>query len=98
MKLIALVVRGDSMLPKFQDGDIIYIGREHDGVLPDYLGRDCAVRLVTGETYIKQLILGNEQGRFTLLSLNAPPMENMELLWATPVAFIMPAHSRHLLG
>lgn len=97
-KLVALVVRGDSMLPKYQDGDIIYINRAHDGVLPEYMGRDCAVRLSTGETYIKQIIFGNEEGRFTLLSLNAPPMENVEIVWATPVAFIMPSQSRHLLS
>lgn len=98
MKLVALVVRGDSMLPKYQDGDIIYIGRDHDGVLPEYLGRDCAVRLATGETYIKQIINGSEEGRFTLLSLNAPPIENVEVTWATPVAFIMPFSSRHLFS
>ena len=98
MKLVALVVRGDSMLPKYQDGDIIYIGRDHDGVLPEYLGRDCAVRLTTGETYIKQLIKGSAEGRFTLLSLNAPPIENVEIEWATPVAFIMPSHSRYLFS
>lgn len=96
-KLVALVVRGDSMLPKYQDGDIIYIARDHDGVLPDYMGRDCAVRLTSGETFIKQIIPGGEEGRFTLLSLNAGPMENMEVEWATPVAFIMPSHSRYLL-
>lgn len=78
--------------------DIIYISREHDGVLPEYLGCDCAVRLTSGETYIKQLIAGNELGRFTLLSLNAEPMNNVEVEWATPVAFIMPSHSRYLLG
>jgi repressor LexA len=98
MQLVALVVRGDSMLPKYQDGDIIYIGRDHDGLLPEYLGRDCAVRLATGETYIKQIIKGGEDGLFTLLSLNAPPIENVEIEWATPVAFIMPAHSRHMFG
>lgn len=96
MNLVALEVRGDSMLPKYSDGDIIYIGRDHDGVLPEYIGRDCAVRLETGETYIKQLIKGSEEGKFTLLSLNAPPIENVEIVWATPIAFIMPSHSRYL--
>ena len=95
--LIALVVRGDSMLPKYKDGDIIYIQRTHDGVLPEYVGEDCAVRLKTGETFIKQLIAGSEKGRFTLLSLNAPPLENVEVEWATLVRFVMPARSRQLL-
>lgn len=95
--LVALVVRGSSMLPKYKDGDIIYIQRTHDGVLPEYIGEDCAVRLSTGGTYIKQLIAGNEPGRFTLLSLNADPMENVEVEWATLVRFVMPARSRLLL-
>jgi repressor LexA len=67
-------------------------------VLLDYLGEDCAVRLTTGETYIKQLIKGSSPGLFTLLSLNAPPIENVEVEWATPVVFIMPARSRHLFS
>lgn len=96
--LIALVVNGTSMLPKYKDGDIIYIQREHDGLLPDYIGEDCAVRLTTGETYIKQLITGRTEGRFTLLSLNAAPIEDVEIEWATPVLFIMPARSRHILS
>lgn len=95
--LIALVVKGSSMLPKYKDGDIIYIQRTHDGVLPEYIGEDCAVRLAGGETFIKQLIEGNKPGRFTLLSLNAPPMENVEVEWATLVRFVMPARSRQLL-
>lgn len=96
--LVALMVKGSSMLPKYKDGDIIYIQRDHDGILPDYVGEDCAVRLHGGETYIKQLIHGNQPGRFTLLSLNADPIENVEIEWATPVLFIMPARSRHLLS
>lgn len=95
--LIALVVRGSSMLPKYREGDIIYIQRTHEGLLPEYLGEDCAVRLASGETYIKQIIEGNEPNRYTLISLNAPPMENVEVEWATLVRFVMPARSRELL-
>ena len=93
-KLVALMVDGSSMLPKYKDGDIIYIQRNHDGVLEQDIGDDCAVRLVTGETYIKQLTRGSVEGRFTLRSLNAPDMENVEVEWATPILFIMPAKSR----
>jgi len=93
-KLVALMVEGSSMLPKYREGDIIYIQRSHDGVLDKYLGQDCAVRLATGETYLKQLVRGSEPNRFTLRSLNAPDMENVEVEWATPVVFIMPAWTR----
>lgn len=96
--LEALVVRGSSMLPKYRDGDIIYIKRDHIGILPDYLGEDCAVRLVSGETYVKQIVHGSEPQTFTLISLNAEPIENVEIEWATPVLFIMPSRSRHLLA
>ncbi len=86
------------MLPKYRDGDIIYIQRDHEGVLPEYIGEDCAVRLATGETYIKQLMRGSRPDRFTLLSLNAPPIEDVEVEWATLVRFVMPARSRQLLS
>jgi DNA-binding Xre family transcriptional regulator len=74
-KLVALMVDGSSMLPKYKDGDIIYIQRE---------------------TYIKQLTRGSVEGRFTLRSLNAADMEDVEVEWATPVLFIMPAKSRKM--
>lgn len=96
-KIIALMVEGSSMLPKYKDGDIIYIQRTHEGILEDYLGEDCAVRLKSGETFIKQLVHGSQPGRFTLRSLNAPDMDNVEVEWATPVLFIMPARSRRAL-
>lgn len=96
-KLIALVVEGSSMLPKYRDGDIIYIQRNHDGMLEEYIGEDCAVRLVTGETYVKQLARGSSPTRFNLRSLNAPDMEDVEIEWATPVLFIMPARARKML-
>ena len=47
-KLVALMVEGSSMLPKYSDGDIIYIQRTHEGILEDDVGDDCAVRLKSG--------------------------------------------------
>lgn len=95
--LVALIVRGDSMLPKYKDGDIIYIQRQHDGVLAHYVGEDCAVRLASGETYIKQLAYGSKPGWYSLRSLNAAEMVDVEIEWATPVMFIMPRRARELM-
>lgn len=94
--LIALMVDGSSMLPKYRDGDIIYVQRTYDGVLADSIGEDCAVRLVSGETFLKQLARGSTPDKFTLRSLNAPDMEDVEVEWATPVLFIMPARARRM--
>lgn len=92
--LMALQVAGDSMLPKYEPGDIVYIRRDHDGVLPEYLGDYCAIHLTDGGTYLKRLAAGTEPGRYTLRSLNAADMENVEIVWASPVLFIMPRRSR----
>ena len=92
--LMALEVVGDSMLPKYDPGDVIYVRRDHEGVLPKYLGKYCAVRTSDGGTWLKILSPGTKAGCFTLRSLNAADMENMEVLWASPVLWVMPRSSR----
>jgi transcriptional regulator with XRE-family HTH domain len=89
-RLMALEVVGSSMLPKYEEGDVIYIRRDHDGILPTYLNKYCAVRTADGGTFLKILSPGSEAGRYTLRSLNAPDMENVEVTWAARVAFVMP--------
>lgn len=95
--LEALEVVGDSMLPRYSSGDIVYISRLHDGVLDSYVGEYCAVRLTTGETYIKLLARGSRPGFYTLRSLNAADIEDVELAWATPIIFVMPRAGRLML-
>lgn len=89
-RLMALRVSGASMLPKYEAGDIVYVRRDHDGVLPEYLGRYCAVHLSDGGTYLKRLAPGTEPDRYTLQSLNAADMANVEVVWASPVLYVMP--------
>lgn len=92
--LEALEVVGDSMYPRYSSGDVIYIRRTHDGVLKEYIGEFCAVRLVTGETFLKLLAKGSIPGKFTLRSLNAEDMGDVDVEWATPVLFVLPRYSR----
>lgn len=92
-QIIALRVMGDSMLPKYDPGDIVYVRRDHDGVLPHYIGRYCAVHLADGGTYLKILARGSIPDRYTLRSLNAADMEDVEVIWASPVLFVCPQQS-----
>lgn len=94
-RLIALEVVGDSMMPKYEAGDVIYIRRDHDGVLPEYLGDYCAVRTSDGGTWLKILSPGSAPNRYTLRSLNAADMTNVEVEWASPVLWVMPRRSRN---
>ena len=89
-RLMALEVVGSSMLPKYEAGDMIYVRRDHEGVLPVYLGRYCAVRTSEGGTFLKILTAGPGQGKYTLRSLNAEDMTDVEIEWASPVLFVMP--------
>lgn len=88
-RLMALRVTGDSMLPVYRDGDIVYVARDHEGVLPDYIGEECVVHTVEGGTFLKTLALGSQFNRFTLRSFNAGDMDNVELVWASRVEFVM---------
>lgn len=96
--LEALEVIGDSMLPRYSSGDVVYIKREHDGLTAESIGDYCAVRLTTGETYIKLLARGSRPGFWTLRSLNAADIEDVELDWATPILFVLSKAARRTLA
>lgn len=92
-RLMALEVVGSSMLPKYEDGEIIYVrapSGDRGHIPDDAVGSYCAIRTGDGGTYLKVLTRGSVEDRFTLRSLNAPDMENVEVIWASRVLFVMP--------
>ena len=97
-KLQAFEIDGSSMLPRYSPGDVVYISPEKDGVNEEDVGDYCAVRLSTGETFVKQLAYGSRPGFFTLRSLNAEDIIDVELLWAAPIVFVLSRSARRRLG
>nr|WP_051686634.1 helix-turn-helix domain-containing protein [Ochrobactrum sp. UNC390CL2Tsu3S39] len=86
---VGAIVRGDSMFPIFEDGDLVaYSGME---MLPeDALGKTCMVELMDGRVLIKTVRRGVAPGLYTLTSTNAPDIEDVEIAWARKLVMRMP--------
>lgn len=86
---VAVVVRGDSMLPKYEDGDVlIYDDHEDPAAL---INKTCIVQLEDGRLLVKRLRRGVAPGSYTLTSYNASDIEGVKITWAARVAFVIPA-------
>src|SRR3984957_3481286 len=55
---IAFEVAGDSMLPKYENGDVIVVFREQRHPPSSFYGEEAAVRIKTGERYLKTVERG----------------------------------------
>jgi transcriptional regulator with XRE-family HTH domain len=91
VKGIALIVRGDSMWPRYSDGDIVvFEQKDIQQTVEALAGRTCYVKLNDGRALLKILQKGTTPGMWTLLSHNAPPIENVGISSAFPVAWVKP--------
>jgi hypothetical protein len=90
--MVAVIVRGDSMEPAFEDGSIIFYQRMTDGVPPDCIGRPCVVKLENEGMLLKKVRQGSKPNLYHLISKNPlhPPLVDQKLLWASRVLFIKP--------
>jgi phage repressor protein C with HTH and peptisase S24 domain len=84
----AVEVRGDSMLPLYETGTLLYYSKQ---LPPDaMIGRRAVVRVADGRVLVKSVRRGSAPGFYTLVSLNAPDIEDVVLEWAAPIDWIKP--------
>lgn len=85
---VAVEVRGDSMLPLYEAGTILYYSRL---LAPDdMIGRRCIAKLADERVLVKTLRRGSSKGLWTLVSLNAPDIEDVAIEWVAPIDWIKP--------
>jgi repressor LexA len=87
---IAFEVAGDSMLPKYESGDIIVVYREQRHPLTSFYGEEAAVRLKTGERYLKTIERGKSSSVVNLTSFNAKPINGVKLEWIGEICVTLP--------
>jgi transcriptional regulator with XRE-family HTH domain len=85
--VVALRVQGDGYLPRYEDGDLLYV-RRHDGWDPESCdGRDCVVELDGGQTVIKKL--ERIEGGYRLTALGTgETITTDKIVWATPIVWV----------
>jgi repressor LexA len=87
---IAFEVSGDSMLPKYENGDIIVVYREQRHPVSSFYGEEAAVRLKTGERYLKTVERGKSPSVVNLISFNAKPINGVKLDWIGEICLTLP--------
>jgi len=89
-ELVAFEVSGDSMLPKYENGDVIVCYLEQRHPLSSFYGEEAAVRLKTGERYLKTIERGKGTGLVNLSSFNAKPINGVKLDWVGEICVTLP--------
>lgn len=93
---VALVVVGDSMLPRYEAGDLL-IGRKRKGSeIATLYGRDCIVMTDRDERYVKILKPSTLRHHYTLCSHN-PRYEDklsVRLEWAAAIEWVRKIYKR----
>src|SRR3954454_13693639 len=87
---IGFEVAGDSMLPKYENGDVVVVYREQRHPVSSFYGEEAAVRLKTGERYLKTIERGKSGAVVNLTSFNAKPISGVKLEWIGEICVTLP--------
>ena len=87
---VAFEVSGDSMLPKYENGDMNVVYREQRHPLSSFYGEEAAVRLKSGERYLKTIERGKAPNQVNLTSFNAKAINGVKLDWIGEIALSLP--------
>lgn len=88
--MVAVEVRGDSMIGVADDGWLIYYHDRRDPPTDDLLGKLCVVGLGDGRVLIKKLQRGRGPGLYDLYSVLGAPLIDQAVDWAARVTCIVP--------
>ena len=89
----AAIVRGDSMRPVFDDGDILFFRSQEPPIGKPIPKRPVIVQVRGGPLYVKRILAGSKRGLFHLLSINPvmPVLEDRPVESIARIGWVKPA-------
>jgi len=97
-ELVAFEVRGESMRPRYDDGDIVVVWAEQKRATETFYGEEAAVRTKDGKRYLKTITQGKTRSAVTLTSFNAKPINNVKLEWIGEIYLVIRANQIGRIG
>lgn len=90
--LVGFIVRGDSMVPRVNDGEIVVVETEQSLATERLMFQEAAVRTYDGHRYVKRIMPGARPHVYDLESINGrnPTIRNVRIAWASAVRMIIP--------
>ena len=82
--------RRNTVVKKYENGDVIVCYLEQRHPLSSFYGEEAAVRLKTGERYLKTIERGKGTGLVNLSSFNAKPINGVKLDWIGEICVTLP--------
>lgn len=89
--MIAFLVRGDGMLPVYQDGNVVFVYKYKRKPLEEFYGENAVVCTDSGERFIKTITRGADGAN--LVSWNAKVIESVKLKWIGEIFAVFPSLS-----
>lgn len=96
----AFEVVGDSQLPLYENGAILFIERQQGEPSFEMInGPPAIVETGDGQVLLKSIQRGREPGHWDLVSLNAPPIRDVAIRWAAEVEIAYsPSRAKRLVS